>query len=187
MADGARIILRDTGPILRSPLLFRRAIATMAMALLSYGHSPVPISGVIGWRACEPFRKIRHAGVRRRHVVSVRVRPTGAWKDNHQRRPIQYEYEEDLSRVRDRRRAGRIMRSGSRVRRGRHAHAERGRWQHPRGPQLHRVQARQLQRRRQGRREREERERLLPGRRGRRVGQGRVEQKRRDLQHIRGP
>ncbi|RHB78366.1 LPXTG cell wall anchor domain-containing protein [Bifidobacterium pseudocatenulatum] len=55
MADGARIILRDTGPILRSPLLFRRAIATMAMALLSYGHSPVPISGVIGWRACEPF------------------------------------------------------------------------------------------------------------------------------------
>ncbi|RGS87073.1 LPXTG cell wall anchor domain-containing protein [Bifidobacterium pseudocatenulatum] len=55
MADGARIILRDTGPILRSPLLFRRAIATMAMALLSYGHSPVPISGGIGWRACEPF------------------------------------------------------------------------------------------------------------------------------------
>ena len=49
MADGARIILRDTGPILRGPLLFRRAIATMAMALLSYGHSPVPISGVIGW------------------------------------------------------------------------------------------------------------------------------------------
>ena len=45
-----------------------------------------------------------------------------------------------------------------------HAHVERGRRQHPRRTQLHRVQGRWIQRRRQGRREREERERLIPGR-----------------------
>ena len=101
---------------------------------------------------------------------------------------IQHGQTKDLGRMRDRGRVGGVVRARlRRVRRGRHARFERGRRQHPRRTQLHRVQGRWIQRRRQGRREREERERLIPGRHDRRVGQGRVEQERCDLQHVRRP
>ncbi|CUN53356.1 Uncharacterised protein [Bifidobacterium adolescentis] len=100
---------------------------------------------------------------------------------------IQHGQTKDLGRMRDRGRVGGVVRARlRRVRRGRHAHVERGRRVHPRGPQLHGLQARQLHGRRQGRREREEREREASRPGDRRLDRRRPEDERRQLQRRRG-